>query len=1422
MDRGLPEGCEPRLGGAEDRMTTEAESFMDPTPPTEQSSPKEGVDTARAPPVTATAPPPPPAQDDDDDDDDVVLVEAPPPAPHTGTPASAPSPKHNDCSENSAAGTTVAPTNAAKTPTPPARAPSPTPMTAAKSQSETIVIDDEEDSFEQKDSSSQAPRGGVGPAPSALSSTEPDSHIRIANVTTLGVAASGSAAVTTGMATSPGSKGDMNLMITSVTSLQGAGLQQDGSLQISSTFSLNPEAQSEPSSSRPATFNPGRVSSTANEPVQNGEATAHQRSDSWISQSASVPRNQKQPGVDPVPPASLPKQVPPPLGSQQPPRTVKVTCANCRKPLKKGQTAYQRKGSAHLFCSTTCLSAFSHKPAPKKSCTMCKKDITSMKGTIVAQVDSSEAFQEFCSTGCLSSYESKQNPPKSAVKTRCTVCGKLTEIRHEVSFKNVTHKICSDMCFNRYRMANGLIMNCCEQCGGYLPNKANHFLVIDGQQKRFCSPNCVKDYKQAHGKVTFCTGCKTSCSSPDVTHCIGASGAMEPYCSAACMAKNKGSSTTIGSSTTVSSSTTIGSSTTVSSSTTIGSSTTVSSSTTVGSITTVSSSATTEPCCHFCKKSALPQYQATLPEGTVYNFCSSSCVTKFQNTKAKTLNGQTAPSSTSNNIQLKCNYCRGAFSLKPQILEWENKVYQFCSKTCCDDYKKLHCIVTFCEHCQEEKTLHETVKFSGVKRPFCSEGCKLLFKQDFIRRLGLKCVTCNHCTQMCKRGVTKQIDGVQRDFCSEICAKKFNDWYYKSARCDCCKLQGNLTESVQWRAEMKQFCDQQCLLRFYCQQNQPNLSTQKGPENVSFGSGGQSQGTKTMVYNQTASYAGGGMLMKDVKNKAVLCKPLTMTKATYCKPHMQSKYCQTEEEPQKEYVPVPIPVPVFIPVPMNMYAQAMPTPLTLPVPVPVPVFLPTTLDGAERIVETIAELRATMEAPLLQAPLEAHLLAMAEMLAEADEEKPDCADVKCESAESSDVKGESAVKSESSSLEEEQEEEEDDSYQPHLDLEDDFPRVPDPVPAVEGLDSDMGFTLPLVLGDEKEDKSGLKAEQKGHKRRKVEMDASPSSPNSSSTGCSFPLKSRYGVNAWKRWVLTRNNNPQDDKGKEQLEDVKPSRLKRNLLSLSGAELNYGLSRFVSEVRRPSGNPYAPDSVFYLCLGIQRYLLDNGRTEDIFSDPYYQLFGQELNRVLQGWQPSVLPDGSLWGRVEEQALWSSRQLGQHSPIALLRSLVYLNTKYFGLRTVEQHLRLSFGKVYEQGQGNPHSISDCIRIPSISQCQQVKTGTRKRKRKDVDGDSDYEPDEDSGSSPHYPIKKHECLLYELYLSKCPAALQKRTDVFYMTPDASSGSDGPLWYSSAPLDKAVLEKVLTRILLIKDIYSQRDPSEEEEEGEEEESSA
>uniref|UniRef100_A0A8C8CLX1 TRASH domain-containing protein n=1 Tax=Oncorhynchus tshawytscha TaxID=74940 RepID=A0A8C8CLX1_ONCTS len=1131
------------------------------------------------------------------------------------------------------------------TATAPAKIPSP-PATYSAAPTEPIVIDDEEDPGHRGFSSLATAGGPSSDSEGILSSTEPDSEIKIASVTTLGPSVA-----TAATAAEPMAEGDMNLVITSVTSLQGGVGMVENGLQISSTFSLNPEAQSSISTNRlPATFNPGRVSntSTTSQPVQNGDTVTHQTPDSWISQSASFPRNQKRTGVDSTSPAvSLPKPPgPSPSGSQNPPRTVKVTCANCKKPLKKGQTAYQRKGSTHLFCSTTCLSSFSHKPTPKKSCTMCKKDITTMKGTIVAQVDSSESFQEFCSTGCLGAYENKQNPPKSSLKTKCTVCSKLTEIRHEVSFKTVTHKICSDACFNRYRMANGLIVNCCEQCGEYLPSRAtaNHFLIIDGKQKRFCCQNCISDYKQANSKMTMCTGCRAMVRSSEVTHCIGASGTMEPYCSTACMNKTK----------------------------------------------------IAKPTCHFCKKTSLPQYQASLPEGKVVNFCSSMCVTKFQ----------VPPMSiTNHNIQLKCNYCRGAFSLKPEILEWEDRVYQFCSKICCEDYKKLHCIVTFCEYCQEEKTLHEMVKFSGVKRPFCSEGCKLLFKQDFANRLGLKCVTCNYCTQLCKRGVTRQLAGVSRDFCSETCAKKFHEWYYKAVRCDCCKVQGNLTESVQWRAEMKHFCDQQCLLRFYCQQNEPNLETQKGPENTRLGFGIQTEATNIAMLSQP--YTGGGIL-KDVKNKAVLCKPLTMTKATYCKPHMQSKLLQTDEDDgvKREYIPVPIPVPVFIPVPMNLYAQVTPMPITLPVPVPVPVFLPTTMQGADQIVQTITELKAKVPTD----PHEADLLSIAEMIAE--DQKP----------------GRESERETHTNTEKE-------SWIPH------------PQFACSNCANSVLLkyceVCPMI-------RTLFSAHSKYYRTTIGTI--------------GFLYERCYIIKLLIDYNSLSSEPP-------------PARSTSNPLSLKTSELSLALSRFVHEVRRPNGECYAPDSVLYLCLGIQQHLQAKGRKDDLFSDLCYEPFGEELNKVLKDWQPSVMPDGSRWGRVEEQCLWSCKLLGEQSPAALLRSLVYLNTKYFGLRTVEQHLRLSFRNVYGPDHTDPttQETTVCICIPSFSP-------------------QDHHCD--------YFVRDH-CttnILDQMY----PGSLSQRMDVFYMQPESSgSSSDSSLWYSSTPMDRSVLESILTPLLLVKDIY-------------------
>lgn len=169
---------------------------------------------------------------EDNEDDDVVLVgeEAPQPSATTisqDTPST-------DCQEPAAAVAAVDMSTAAMpsvTSDSPASssastvgAPSkPQTAAAAAAAAEPIVIDDEEDS-ELKDTSRSSPAhpGGssASHSPGALSSTEPDSEIRIASVTTLGSSSQKEESTTPSVNTDV-HQADMNLMITSVTSLQG-------------------------------------------------------------------------------------------------------------------------------------------------------------------------------------------------------------------------------------------------------------------------------------------------------------------------------------------------------------------------------------------------------------------------------------------------------------------------------------------------------------------------------------------------------------------------------------------------------------------------------------------------------------------------------------------------------------------------------------------------------------------------------------------------------------------------------------------------------------------------------------------------------------------------------------------------------------------------------------------------------------------------------------------------------------------------------------------------------------------------------------------------------------------------------------------------------------------------------------------------
>ncbi|NXJ79278.1 ZMYM3 protein, partial [Trogon melanurus] len=1042
----------------------------------------------------------------------------------------------------------------------------------------------------------------------------------------------------------------------------------------------------------------------------------------------------------------------------------KMTCANCRTPLQKGQTAYQRKGLPQLFCSSSCLTTFSKKPPGKKLCTFCKKEIWNTKDSVVAQIGSGGSFHEFCTSVCLSLYEAQQHRPAPQSSdaldtTRCSVCHKPGEIQHEVSNGNVVHRICSDACFTKFRATKGLKTNCCDNCGLYIYNKGLplEYLFHEGQQKRFCNSACLNSYKKKNTRVYPCMWCKTLCKNFDMLPNVDRSGKMGLFCSICCTTSHK-----------------------------------------------VKQSGLIGPPrpCSFCRKSLSEPCYYNKTDRVVYQFCSPSCWTKFQRT------------SPEGGIHLSCHYCHNLFSGKPEILDWQDKVYQFCCKDCCEDFKRLRGVVSQCEHCKQEKLLHEKIRFSGVEKNFCSEGCVLLYKQDFTKNLGLCCITCTYCSQTCQRAVTEQLEGSTWDFCSEDCKSKYLLWYFKAARCHACKRQGKLLETIHWRGQIKHFCNQQCLLRFYNQQNQPNLDTQKGPESLL-----NSQTSEPKSPAPSLQKAETNMLSAKTssaqmspaapppppppvpatprKNKAAMCKPLMQNRGVSCKIEMKSKGCQTEADWKPQVIVLPIPVPIFVPVPMHMYCQKVPVPFSMPVPVPVPMFLPTTLESTDKIVETIEELKVKIPSN----PLEADILAMAEMIAEAEELDKASSDL-CDLVSNQSTEGlledcdlfgparddvlAMAVKM-ANVLDE-----------PGQDLEADFPKNPlDINPSVDFL-----FDCGLVGPDDVSTEQDLpRAVRKGQKRLVLSESCSRDSI-SSQPSCTV-LNYSYGVNAWKSWVQAKYAGGETSKGEELRFGPKPMRIKEDILACTAAELNYGLAQFVKEITRPNGERYEPDSIYYLCLGIQQYLLENNRMVNIFTDLYYLTFVQELNKSLSGWQPTILPNNTVFSRVEEEHLWECKQLGVYSPFVLLNTLMFFNTKFFGLQTAEEHMQLSFTNVVRQSRKctTARGMTKVVSIRYYAPAKQKKGrdgGSGKRKREEEI--PMLEQRENRMNPLRCPVK-----FYEFYLSKCPESLRNRNDVFYLQPERSCIAESPLWYSVIPMDRSMLESMLNRILAVREIYEE-----------------
>ncbi|XP_056281599.1 zinc finger MYM-type protein 4-like isoform X2 [Pseudoliparis swirei] len=565
------------------------------------------------------------------------------------------------------------------------------------------------------------------------------------------------------------------------------------------------------------------------------------------------------------PPAPLPLPALVTAPPRPPPPSVpgSVRCSGCSKVLLKGQTAFQRKGSTQLFCSTVCLTGHLPTAGKNKACFQCNREILQPRDMITIPGDNS-TFINFCGQFCLSVFRQKKKPsdkiPDKTVENKaekppekpaeqppdrpiCSVCRVSNrQIEHEVTHQGRLHKLCSDACFVTWRKMRHLAMNCCEGCGLYCSNSSGacQTLTIDRSQLNFCGPTCINTYKRDCRKTSECANCHKMAIVAFTFMERDQRGKVQLYCSSSCVERSRPPKHVL--------------------------------------------DGTAFPCC-LCKVSAVPQYHLAMVDGTIRNFCSYDCVCTYRKSgiasQSDLINGasilrdaakpassvppvpQDHPSSApyqaphhshtsapplappypaisspsvpgkarppagktlkpaegdelTDVTKLTCHQCSKQFKVTPLLFSLQGQISMFCSKACCEQYKTQKNILIMCEFCKQEKVLFDTISYNQQDLIFCSESCKQLYKHELTsRNKDHSWRPCTYCTGVSQKMLHSHYGGKMEEFCRPHCMSQYTVLFYGMGRCDGCRKQGYMAEKLQCLGSVRNFCHLPCLLQ-YC------------------------------------------------------------------------------------------------------------------------------------------------------------------------------------------------------------------------------------------------------------------------------------------------------------------------------------------------------------------------------------------------------------------------------------------------------------------------------------------------------------------------------------------------------------------------------------------------------------------------------
>ena len=273
---------------------------------------------------------------------------------------------------------------------------------------------------------------------------------------------------------------------------------------------------------------------------------------------------------------------------------------------------------------------------------------------------------------------------------------------------------------------------------------------------------------------------------------------------------------------------------------------------------------------------------------------------------------------------------------------------------------------------------------------------------------------------------------------------------------------------------------------------------------------------------------------------------------------------------------------------------------------------------------------------------------------------------------------------------------------------------------------------------------------------------------------SVPKKTRddtaYCVRLWTDWAENRNT---------QTNVLIPS-----LMQLDCQGLQYWLTRFILEIRTKKGTEYTPNTLHHIVCGIMRHIRQNcGKPEiDFFKDPDFADFRSSLDAEMKRLQAagigSVRKQAEPITMDEEELLWEKNILGDHSPEALLNTMVFMNGLYFALRSGIEHRQLRHHPCQIQVIENPGERPYLQYTEDISKNHPGGLKGRKHKPKIVIHHANLE-------------NPSRCFvqLFKLYNKLCP--VDRPHNAFYLATLSKPKED--CWFSRTPLGHNTLKNFM-----------------------------